>query len=165
MPLEGDLKSLNLPTVLQLISQERITGVLKIKKKNEIVDIGFSEGEITGAFFERGDKVERLETYLVKSGILGKNVYEMVVEIHNETKRPMMNILLEDKYLTKEEVERIIKFKIEEVIDEIFTWNEGKFKFEQNSMVSPKSMIKIRMHTEGVILEAARRTDGWPKIK
>ncbi len=165
MPLEGDLKSLNLPTVLQLIAQERLTGVLKIKKKNVIVDIGFREGEIAGAFYERGDKVERLETYLVKSGIVGKNIYEMVEEIHNETNRPIMNILLEDKFLTMEEIQRIIKFKIEEVFDEIFTWNEGKFKFEQDSVIYPKSMIKIRMHTEGAILEAARRTDEWPKIR
>mgnify|MGYP000220889489 CR=1 FL=1 len=75
MPIEGDLKSLNLSSVLQLISQDRLTGVLKIKRKNEIVDIGFAHGEITGAFYERGEKVERLETYFVRSGLIGKNVY------------------------------------------------------------------------------------------
>ncbi len=165
MPIEGDLKSLNLSSVLQLVSQERLTGVLKIKKRSNLVDIGFSEGKITGAFYERGDKSERLETYLVKSGILGKNLYEMVEEIHSETKRPIMNIILEDKYLTLGEVERIIKFKIQEVFDEIFTWEEGAFKFEQSSVIYPKSMIKIRMDTEGLILESARRFDEWPRIR
>jgi len=165
MPIEGDLKSLNLSSVLQLISQERLTGVLKIKKRSNLVDIGFSEGKITGAFYERGDKSERLETYLVKSGLLGRNVYAMVEEIHNETKRPIMNIILEDKYLTLAEVERIIKFKIQEVFDEIFTWEEGAFKFEQSSAIYPRSIIKIRMDTEGLILESARRFDEWPRIR
>lgn len=165
MPIEGDLKSLNLSSVLQLISQDRLTGVLKIKRKNEIVDIGFAHGEITGAFYERGEKVERLETYFVRSGLIGKNVYEMVAEIHNKTKRPIMNILLEDKYLTTEEVERIIRFKIQEVFDDIFTRNEGDFKFEQYSVIYPKSIIKIRLNTERLILESARRIDEWPKIK
>jgi len=164
MPIEGDLKSLNLPSVLQLISQEHLTGVFKLKRRNEIVDIGFLEGQVTGAFYERGEEFERLETYLVKSGTIGQNVYEMVEQIHRETKRPIMNILLEDKYLTVEEVEKIIKFKIQEVFDKVFTWQEGEFKFEKGSVIYPKSIIKIRIGVEGLILEAARHLDEWPRI-
>lgn len=164
MPLEGDLKSLNMPSLLQLISQERSTGVLRIKRKNEIVDIGFHEGLITGAFFERGDYVERLENYLVKSGYLKQNLFEMIKEIYQETKRPIMNIILEDKYLSADDVEKVIRFKIQEVIDEIFAWQEGEFKFEPSSVIYPRSVLKIRMKTESLVLEAARRYDEWPKI-
>lgn len=164
MPVEGDLKSLNLASVLQLISQERLAGVFKLKRRNEIIDIGFLDGMVTGAFYERGEEFERLETYLVRSGIIGQNVYEMVEQIHRETKRPVMNILLEDKYLSVEEVERIIKFKIQEVFDKIFTWKEGEFKFEKKAIIYPKSLIKVRMATESLILEAARHFDEWPRI-
>jgi hypothetical protein len=75
-----------------------------------------------------------------------------------------MNIIIEDKYLTIEELERTIKFKIQEVMDELFTWNEGEFKFEEGALIYPKSIIKVRMHTEGLILESARRLDEWPRI-
>ncbi|MEO0094636.1 MAG: DUF4388 domain-containing protein [candidate division WOR-3 bacterium] len=164
MPIEGDLKSINFASILQLIAQDRLTGVLKIKKRNELVDIGFIEGQITGAFFEKGEKTERLENYLVRSGIIKKNLFDMIKEIHEETKRPIMNIIIDDKYLTIEEVERIIKFKIQEVIDEVFTWQEGEFKFEQGAVIYPKSIIKIRMKTENIVLESARRFDEWPRI-
>lgn len=164
MPIEGDLKSINLPGVLQLIAQEQLTGIFKIKRRNAIVNVGFVEGKVAGAFFERGEKAESLETYLVKSGVIKKNLFDMVEEIHRETRRPIMNILLEDKYITLEEVERIIKFKIQEVLDEIFSWNEGEFKFEEGDVMYPKSMIKIRMRTESLILESARRSDEWPRI-
>jgi|UniRef100_A0A7C4TCS1 hypothetical protein len=164
MPIEGDLKSINFASILQLIAQEKLTGVLKIKKKNEVVDIGFIEGQITGAFFEKGEKVERLENYLVRSGFIKKNLFEMIKEIHEETKRPIMNIIIDDKYLTMEEIERIIKFKIQEVIDEVFTWQEGEFKFEQGAVIYPKSIIKIRLNTENIVLESARRFDEWPRI-
>jgi hypothetical protein len=164
MAIEGDLSSLNITSVLQLISRERLTGVLKIRKGTEVVDVGFIDGDITGAFFELGERVERLETYLVKSGMIGKNLFDMIEDIHHETKRPVMNIIIEDKYLTIEELERTIKFKIQEVMDELFTWNEGEFKFEEGALIYPKSIIKIRMHTEGLILESARRLDEWPRI-
>lgn len=164
MPIEGDLKSINFASILQLIAQERLTGVLKIKRKNEVVDIGFIEGQITGAFFEKGEKAERLENYLVRSGFIKKNLFEMIKEIHEETKRPIMNIIIDDKYLTIEEIERIIKFKIQEVIDEVFTWQEGEFKFEQGAVIYPKSLIKIRLNTENIVLESARRFDEWPRI-
>lgn len=164
MAIEGDLSSLNITSVLQLISRERLTGVLKIKKNTEIADVGFVDGDITGAFFELGERVERLETYLVKSGMIGKNLFDMIEDIHRETKRPTMNIIIEDKYLTIEEIERTIKFKIQEVMDELFTWGEGNFKFEEGALIYPKSVIKLRMHTEGLILESARRLDEWPRI-
>ncbi|MGQ9664618.1 MAG: DUF4388 domain-containing protein [bacterium] len=164
MPIEGDLKSINFASILQLISQEHLTGVLKIRRKNELVDIGFIEGFITGAFFEKGEKTERLENYLVRSGIIKKNLFEMIQEIHEETKRPIMNIIIDDKYLTLEEIERIIKFKIQEVIDEVFTWQEGEFKFEQGAIIYPKSIIKIKLNTENIVLESARRFDEWPRI-
>jgi len=164
MAIEGDLSSLNITSVLQLISRERLTGVLKIRKSTEVVDVGFIDGDITGAFFELGERVERLETYLVKSGMIGKNLFEMIEDIHHESRRPVMNIIIEDKYLTIEELERTIKFKIQEVMDELFTWNEGEFKFEEGALIYPKSIIKIRMHTEGLILESARRLDEWPRI-
>ncbi len=165
MPIEGDLKSLHLSSVLQLISQQKLTGVLRIKRKYELINIGFIQGKISGAFYEQGVKNERLEAYLVRSGTLGKNVYEMIEEIHKETKRPIMNIILDDKYLTVEEIERIIKFKIQEVFDEIFMMKDGQFKFEPDAVIYPKSTIKIRMNTERVVLEAARRFDEWPRIK
>lgn len=164
MPIEGDLKSLSLASILQLIAQENLAGVLKIKKKNEIIDIGVYENQITGAFFERGERVERLENYLVKSGFIKKNLFAMIQEIHQETKRPVMNIIIEDKYLTIEEIERIIKFKVQEVLDEVFTWQEGEFKFEQGSVIYPKSMIKVRLNINSLVLEAARRFDEWPRI-
>jgi hypothetical protein len=164
MPIEGDLRSLNLTSVVQLISQDKLTGVLKIRKKNELVNLGFIEGMITGSFYERGESVERLEDYLVKSGVIKKNLFEMVKEMHQETRTPMMNILLNEKYLSIEKVERIIKFKIQEVLDEIFTWNEGQFKFEKGAIIYPKSIIKIRLPAENLILEAARRFDEWPRI-
>jgi hypothetical protein len=164
MAIEGDLRSLNITSVLQLISREQLTGVLKIKKYPEIADVGFIDGDVAGAFFEVGERVERLETYLVKSGMIGKNLFEMIEDIHRETKRPVINIIIEDKYLTIEEIERTIKFKIQEVMDELFTWNEGEFKFEEGVLIYPKSVIKIRMHTEGLILESARRLDEWPRI-
>ncbi len=165
MPIEGDLKSINLSNVLQLVSQQHLTGILKIKRQEELIDIGFIEGQITGAFYEQGVKNERLENYLVRSGMLGKNVYEMIEEMHKENKRPIMSIILEDKYLTTEEVERIIKFKIQEVFDEIFMTEDGRFKFEPDAVIYPKSQIKIRLNTERVVLEAARRFDEWPRIK
>ena len=164
MPIEGDLKSLNLSSILQLIAQEGLTGVLKIKKRNELADIGIYESQITGAFYERGDKADRLEDYLVRSGLIKKNLYDMITEIHQETKRPIMNIIIEDKYLTVDEIERIIRFKIQEVLDELFTWQEGEFKFEQGAVIYPKSMLKIRLNIESLVLEAARRFDEWPKI-
>jgi hypothetical protein len=164
MAIEGDLRSLNITSVLQLISGERLTGVLRIKRHAEIADVGFVEGDIAGAFFEVGERMETLETYLVKSGMIGKNLFEMIVDIHRETRRPVINIIIEDKYLTIDEIEKTIKFKIQEVIDELFTWREGEFKFNEGMHIYPKSVIKVRMHTEGLILESARRLDEWPRI-
>lgn len=164
MSLEGNLKSLNLVAVLQLVSNERMTGILRIKSKSDIVCIGFNEGMISGAFYEKGGRQERLEGYLVKSGMVSQENYAAIIKIQESTHQPIVNLLVENNYLKREEVEMVIRFKIQEVLDEVFVWQEGEFKFEENKIMYAKSIIKVKLNTEGVILEGMRRIDEWPRI-
>jgi len=164
MSLEGNLKSLNLIAVLQLVSNERMSGILRIKSKAEVVCIGFGEGMISGAFYERGGRQERFENYLVKSGMVSKENYAAITKIQEATRQPIINILLENNYLKREELELVIRFKIQEVLDEVFAWQDGEFKFEETKIMYAKSLIKIRLNTEAVILEGMRRIDEWPRI-
>ncbi len=164
MSLEGNLKSLNLIAVLQLVSNERMSGILRIKSKAEVVCIGFGEGMISGAFYEKGGRQEKLENYLVKSGMISKENYAAISKVQETTRLPIINILLENNYLKREEFELVIKFKIQEVLDEVFAWQDGDFKFEETKVMYAKSLIKLRLNTESVILEGMRRIDEWPRI-
>ncbi len=164
MPLEGNLKSLNLVAVLQLISNEKMSGLLHVRCKAEAVCIGFVEGMISGAFYEKGGRQERIENYLVKSGMVSKENFANITRLQASTHQPIINLLIENNYLKQDEVEMIIKFKIQEVLDEVFVWTEGDFKFEENKTIYPKSIIKIKLNTEVVILEGMRRIDEWPRI-
>ncbi|RKX70535.1 hypothetical protein DRP53_04655 [candidate division WOR-3 bacterium] len=164
MALEGNLKDLSLIGVLQLISGERMTGVLKLKRKGEEAYVGFEDGQITGAFWLKGGAHESLDLYLVKSGMVSRELFNSAARIKEETGESIVTILVRNKHLDEESLKEIIRFKIQEVLDELFSWKEGEFHFVPDERIYKKSALKVLLNTEGVILEGARRIDEWPRI-
>jgi len=164
MALEGHLKDLSLIGVLQLISGERMTGVLKLKRKGEEAYVGFEDGQITGSFWLKGGAHESLDLYLVKSGMVSKELFNSAIRIQEETGESIVTILVRNKHLDENSLRDIIRFKIQEVLDELFSWKDGEFHFVPDEKIYKKSALKVLLNTEGVILEGARRIDEWPRI-
>ena len=164
MALEGNLKDLSLIGILQLISGERMTGVLKLWRKGEEAYVGFEDGQITGAFWQKGGAQESLDLYLVKSGMVSKELFDSAARIREETGESIVTVLVRNRHLDEDRLKEIIRFKIQEVLDELFSWKEGEFHFALDERVYKKSALEVLLNTEGVILEGARRIDEWPRI-
>jgi hypothetical protein len=87
-----------------------------------------------------------------------------VKKSHAETGLGLDEILIRDGYLTEDEFRQIVTFKIQEIVDELFMWNEGTYRFELDKELYAYSRVKVQLQTEGLILEGARRTDELPRI-
>src|SRR5690606_20976178 len=61
------------------------------------------------------------------------------------------------------EVQRQIRFQIEETVFEVIRWREVYFHFEEAEGVDPVA-LPVRVPTEALIMEAARRTDEWSRF-
>ena len=165
MALEGTLKDFGLPDVLEFIAQNRKTGVLRVQGKGNAATIGFAEGQIIGAAYEEKGKHEPLAEYLIRSGKLPQEKVMQILDMATTTQFPFEEILLKGGYLKEEDLTELIRFKIQDIMDELFSWKQGTYTFDPEGKLYSESKFHVTLKTEGLIMEGLRRLDEWPRIQ
>lgn len=164
MALEGDIKEFGLADVIQLIASSQKTGVIFLDRPGEQVAISFRDGEITGAIHTKGGKQDQLHEFLFRSKRLDQETVRKVLQIQNDTGLSVDEILIKEYLMTREEVETAIATKIQEVIDDVFTWRDAHYRFDSEAKLFPHSRTRVSISTEPLLMEAMRRKDEWPMI-
>ncbi len=165
MALEGDIAEFSLPEILQLVSSQRKTGVLTLRHESDAAALDFEEGQITGGYYSRRGVQEDLSVYLFKAGLIKEEDLARAEEKQSRLKVPLEEVLIEDGYLSEEDFVEVIRFKIQEIMDEIFTWVEGHYTFDIKARLYTKSKYPVRLSTDGFLMEGMRRLDEWLRIR
>jgi len=165
MAIEGPLRELALSDVFQLLDLSRKTGVLTIthESRHRPAVVRFDRGAVTGA--ELGEGHERIGHLLLRAG----KVTDRHVEQARRTQeaapgRPLGEILVELGFATADDVRRQLRFQIEEAIYALIQWKDGYFRFEE-SPAGQNGGIGVRVPTESLLMEAARRVDEWSTLE
>jgi hypothetical protein len=80
-------------------------------------------------------------------------------------RRRLGEILVETGALSQRELERQVRLQIEAVVFEVISWREGYFSFTEGPLVDLRTEAEIRIPTEAVLMEGARRIDEWSRIE
>src|SRR5205085_2043478 len=67
--------------------------------------------------------------------------------------------------ITPRELERQVRFQIEEVVFEMMSWREGYFSFTEGPLSDVPTDAMVRIPTEALLMEGARRIDEWSRIE
>src|SRR3954470_10795995 len=166
MAIEGPLRELALSDVFQLLDLSRKTGVLTIthESRHRPAVVRFDRGAVTGA--ELGDARERIGHLLLRSG----KVTERHVEVARRAQeaapgRPLGEILVEQGHVSADDVRRQLRFQIEEAIYALIQWKDGYFRFEEPAAAHNGGGVGVRVPTESLLMEAARRVDEWSTLE
>jgi len=166
VPIEGPLKELQIHDVFQLLDLGRKTGVLRVTselRQNAGV-VYFNAGGVIAA--EIRSNPHPLGGLLVRTGKVKEDDVERAAAIQRG--RPghrLGDILVEMGALSRKELERQIRLQIEEVIFELMSWSEGYFSFEDGPLPAVLGEATVRIPTESLLMEAARRIDEWSRIE
>jgi hypothetical protein len=164
--IEGPLKELGLHDVFQLLDLSRKTGVLRVTsplRRNQGT-IYFDGGAIVGA--EIRSNPHPLGELLVRAGRLTETELAMARDLQARGDRRLLGeILVETGALSHRELERQVRLQIEAVVFEVISWREGYFSFTEGPLVDLRTEAEIRIPTEAVLMEGARRIDEWSRIE
>jgi hypothetical protein len=69
-----------------------------------------------------------------------------------------------DSSMTEREVERKMRGHIETAVFELMSWREGFFSFEERGIPDLAEDKRVRIATESLLMESARRVDEWSRI-
>lgn len=163
MSLTGNLKTVSFPDILQLLATGKKTGLLQVVTGARQKEVAFREGNVIYASAINSNE-DLLGNLLLKRGKISKADLDRAISLHKQTGRQLGTTLVDLNLFEKEEIIECLKLQIEEIVYNLFSWQEGDFKFAEGA--SPKKMpFAVELNTMNIIMEGTRRIDEWVEIQ
>ena len=161
MGFAGNLRTVSLPDIFQLIFSTKKTGVLVITKGEGRKDIYFRGGFTI--FATSTEEKDLFGNLLLKMGRISKNDLEKVLREKKDGKK-IGAALVEMKLFTREEIIDCLRMQIEEIIYGLFGWKDGEFNFIEGKAPPPET-IQTELNPMNIIMEGTRRIDEWVELQ
>jgi len=156
MAIQGTLKTMSLTDLLQFLAAGRKTGTLKFDRGNVSKQVYFENGMIVGS--KSNDPREYLGQMLLHYGKVDENQLQAALEIQRKAGGLLGEVLVQQGFLSEDEVVEILKTRTLDAIYDLFVWNEGDFEFYDDEPLPP-ALIVIEVEPTKVIMEGIYRLD------
>ncbi|MEP7085721.1 MAG: DUF4388 domain-containing protein, partial [Gemmatimonadota bacterium] len=167
MAIEGPLRELGIHDVFQLLDLSRKTGALTVTSvlRDNQGTVYFDHGAVVFAAIRSNP--HPLGELLLRAGKITEADLARARDAQRslQSRRKLGELLVESGSLTRKELERHVRFQVEEVVFELMSWREGFFSFEEQEISDAPAEANIRISTESLLMEAARRIDEWSRIE
>ena len=162
MSLKGTLDSFQLGSLLQLLSNDQKTGVLRITDHQNEAMIYMKDGTIVYASSSK--KEHQLGRILITDGIVSEHALKKGLETAKKKKQKIGKTLIQEGYLSLETLKEVLHHQVKEILCSLFFWKAGRFEFEEKALRMDANLV-TKMNTLEIVLEASRRIDEWSLIK
>ena len=163
MALEGSLKEFNVADILQLIFFQKKTGALVLLGRRDKIRILFHEGNIVGADSRTRLQDRRLVWILVKRGMLDQEPLDRAVDKAKAEGGKFTHHLVASGVITKEDVQGIYTYLVNEIMARVFGMQEGRYEFKPQAIPLDKE-LGVELNTEHFLMEGVRLVDEWTEI-
>jgi hypothetical protein len=153
---------MDLPEVLQWVTIGRKTGSLAFVKDKTKIHLFLQEGKIISS--RSNDPTKQLGQFLLFQGKITEPQLKRAFEIHLQTRTVLGKILVQENMVSQEEIEQALVTRTEEVIYDLFLWEDGYFHFSASGY-SLEDLILIRVEINSLLFEGIRRKDEWKRIR
>src|SRR5215203_6198642 len=127
MAFKGTLQTMNLTDLLQFLAASRKSGTLKFDHGKITKQVYFKNGMIVGS--KSNDPREYLGQVLFHYGKVDETQLKVARELQRTSGAKLGEVLVEQGFLTEDEVLGILKIRTLDAIYDLFVWTEGDFEF------------------------------------
>ena len=167
MALRGDLASVDLAQVFQMLALNKKVGLLSIQSDSQRRVLYFDERGVT-VHHNPHRLLERVVASAVRSGRVDEASVEDVRDHSVRTGHSLGESLLAGGYLQPEELDELYQVELEEEVYDLFFCRDAKFEFHERAteLEGWDGVLDERFffNCDSVIMEAARRIDEWAYI-
>lgn len=173
MGFAGNLSTLPVGEVLQIIQRNRGTGVLRIASPERGRDVLVKNGEIIGVTCRQGEERQTFVHRLVSMGKIDAATAAQCLPPHIEAGGDSIDALIKKNILDETSLLDAIRLQVEDDIIDLGTWEYADFIFQDVGPKNPKISAlvervaerKLSVGISGIVMESARRQDDWQQIK
>ena len=162
MAIQGTLKTMSLTDLLQFLAAGRKSGTLKFDQGKITKQVYFKNGKIVGS--KSNDPREYLGQVLLHYGKVDEIQLKVAREMQRTTGAKLGEVLVEQGFLTEDDVLEILKTRTLDAIYDLFLWTDGDFEFYDEEP-SPEDLLLIEVEPTNVIMEGIYRIDELGRYK
>lgn len=168
MSFKGDLSTIGLAEVFQMISMSQKEGTLVVVDTDSRKSIYFGASGIRLLSTGRR-KGMKLGDVLVRAGKITEAQLGEALENAKILRKRVGEVLVETGAVTDADIDQVVREQIEEEIYDLFLWKRADFEFVEgppaDDLTDPDSPVtKLAFDVNGLLLEAVRRADEWSII-
>jgi Domain of unknown function (DUF4388) len=156
MAITGTLKTMSIPDLLQFLAAGRKTGTLKFDQGKITKQVYFKNGMIVGS--KSNDPREYLGQVLLHYGKVDEIQLKIARELQRASGAKLGEVLVEQGFLSEDEVLETLKTRTLDAIYDLFVWTEGDFEFYDEESL-PEDLLLIEVEPNNVVMEGIYRID------
>lgn len=162
MGIVGNLRTMQLEELLQWLSQSKKSGTLEINSGKIEKRIFFKDGRILSSSSSKPE--EYLGHFLVSHGLISEMELSKAIELQEKTRTLLGKILVTTGALRENDLHRMLRFKAEESIYDLFAWTEADFRF-LDDVLPESAMVPMDLDVTAIVMEGVQRVDEWRRIR
>ncbi len=156
MSLTGDIGTISLSGLLQLLSSEQKTGILSVRQSDMEFQLFLLDGNVVYA--TQTLKVARLGELLLHDKQVTEAQLNKCLEISVKKKQALGKTLVENNHITRETLEKYLYTQVQEIVFTLFCMDEGTFAY-RNSQFEMRWLVPVEINTLRLVMEALERLD------
>ncbi|MHC4897956.1 MAG: DUF4388 domain-containing protein [Planctomycetota bacterium] len=170
MALKGDLASVDLAQVFQMLALNQKVGMLSIQSPKAWKSLYFDQRGVT-PYFNEHNMLDRVLAQMVRTDQISEDAVDEAREHSAKMGVPVIDSLLAGGLLNDQDLDSAIRAELEEDLYDIFFWRDARFEFFEGASpdAGPEAEgvanERFFFSTDMLIMEAARRIDEWSYIQ
>lgn len=171
MALEGNLADFSLSDMFRLLHNGAKTGALYLMRDEvdgtaEQGFVCFRQGRIYHA--ESGEPAKNPGARMCAEGVISETQYRQAMGLLKISKgakaeRVLGDVLVEEGYLTGQQLERFVRETIAEALFDLLRWEEGRLRFETSENCN-KQFLGVAISVDDALADVSTRLDEWRRI-
>jgi hypothetical protein len=123
MAVEGTLELFKLPEILQLIAQQKKTGILTVQGEQDIIAVTFLNGQIVAADALNQTVEEGLAQVLVGERLLSSADFAQATAEHETAGGRLLDLLVDRGYIPRPDLLRGLRLQTLHLLEKLLRWD------------------------------------------
>jgi len=163
--LSGDLGSISIAEILQLLDQQKKTGALTLHHGTRRVTLFMRDGSLDFASYAGLPEAFLIGRYLADHGDIDRKRIDEYVRQSQREAQALGEYLVKAAVVEPLALTDALKRQTSELLYEVVRWRTGRFRFVERVETELSAQARLGLHTAGLVMEGFRRVDEWRLIE
>jgi hypothetical protein len=155
MTLHGETNTFSLAAIVRMIHAEKKTGVLRVTRSHRSHRVYFRDGKI---IYTSGNPAPELllGELLKANNLISESKLQKMLAVAKSTGKRLGVTLIEQGYVSRENVSRILLYQFREIISRVLMWDNSEFTYT-DGLEDYVEDIRLEIDTIRLLAEAQHR--------